>query len=569
MRRILLLLLLGIIPLFICKAVSQPFDHWLPKSTSPSLTPSQTQSPKITFNPYPSPTIKSKTATAIPEEPFSVIYHPDSLLYVGDQVSLEVIAPPDGDLQDSRVEVVVTQPISQTLQPAKFSHFGLGKRLEANLTWAWDTSRLSPGDYSLNFSVLPHGAVWTETLTLHPDAMLPPNEDGAHWVTDESDCCLVYYITQTASERDISSLLEMLDKQAAEVSRKMGAAFDPPVSVAFIPRLLGHGGFASQEITVSYLDRNYTGNATEMIVHHEMTHILDGQLGGDLRPIMLIEGVALYISEGHFKPEPLLPRAAVMAHNQQYIPLKELIDDFYNSQHEIGYLEAGALVEFMTETWGWEGFSSFYRDIHPVPDDGLQSAAVELALQKHFNISLDILEQRFLEALDSQSVSPEHVQDVHLTIDFYNTVRRYQQMCDPSAYFLTAWILDGNEMRQRGITADYMRHPAAAHNLTLETMLQAAGNHLQRANYGEAEHLIGAVNLALDALERDENLPFTGSSLAVDYHAIVENLLAHGYQPQRVDILNDHAYCWATIADQQLHEILFIRNGNYWEFQEE
>ncbi len=565
MRRILLLLILGVTFLLACKALSLPINR-LPTKLAPSASVTSTANyPTPTPSPHPIPTIATATPTLIPKEPFSVIVHPDSALYVGDKISLEIIAPAGQDLQDSQVQVGVNQPISYTLPTAQFAPFGLGKRSEANLTWAWDTTELSPGDYTLDFSVQPFGAVWTQMVSLQPAEALPPDEVGARWATDESDCCLVYYITHTASERDLSYLLDMLDEQANEISREMQAEFNAPVTIAFIPRVLGHGGFTSQEISVSYLNRNYTGDATEMILRHELAHLLDGQLGGDLRPTMLIEGLAVYISGGHFKSESLMPRAAVLLDNGQYIPFNDLVDDFYNAQHEIGYMEAGALVEFMVKTWGWESFSSFYRDIHPAPEEGSQSAAINIAVEKHFNLSLADLEQRYKEALRSQHVLSDTSEDVSLTIAYYDTVRRYQQKLDPSAYFLTAWILDGKEMRQRGITADYVRHPGAIENLVLETMLQAAGDGLRGANYSEAEQLVSAINRILDAIDRGDFNPFSGSPLASDYHTIVQMLIDQGYQPQRIQVNKNHAQVRVTSTGQQLQEFVFVRNGSDWE----
>lgn len=568
MRRLFLLLIPGVCVLFACQMVTQPIYRWLSKATPSTLPTLPVSSPTSTISAYPIQTIATRSPTVIRKVPFTVIFHPDNALYVGDLVSMEVIAPAGENLQGSRILVSVEQPSIQTMQTGDFAYFGLGKRHEANLTWAWDTTELLPGDYTLNYAVQPNGATWTQTVSLLPAEALPVDEVEAHWTTDESDCCLVYYITQTASERDITSLLEMLDEQAAQVSQAMQAEFNAPITVAFIPRVLGHGGFTNQEISVSYLDRNYTGDATEMILRHELTHVLDSQLGGDLRPTILVEGLAVYISGGHFKLESLMPRAAVLLDNDQYIPFEDLIDDFYSTPHEIGYMEAGALVEFLVETWGWENFSTFYRDIHAAPDEGSQSIAMEIALQKHFNLSLGALERRFLETLKSQPTSPESIQDVRLTVNYYDTLRRYQQSLDPSAYFLNAWILNGVEMRQRGLIADYMRHPSEINNLVLEIMLQAAGGNLRSANYSELEYLVSAINLVLDALDRHESDPFSGSSLAMDYHAIVEILIAQNYQPQRIHIINKTAQTWVTSSGQQLKELILIRHERGWELMD-
>jgi hypothetical protein len=160
-----------------------------------------------------------------------------------------------------------------------------------------------------------HSAIrpsWTETVSLAPQSAAPPPEPGAHWATAESDCCLIYYITGTAGERDLEALLEMADAQAADATQRLGIQLAEPVQVIFLPRVLGHGGFAAQDISISYLDRNYAGSSPQIVLHHEIVHILDHRLGGDLRPSMFVEGLAVYLSGGHFKSEPILPRAAAL-----------------------------------------------------------------------------------------------------------------------------------------------------------------------------------------------------------------------------------------------------------------
>ncbi len=165
---------------------------------------------------------------------------------------------------------------------------------------------------------------------------------------------------------------KLADEQAQSVTRQLGAEFDKPVSVVLLPRVLGHGGFADEAITISYLDRNYAGSSPEIVLHHELVHKLDSQLGGDLRPSFFVEGLAVYLSGGHFKPEPLTPRAAALLHQGLYLPLTALVERFYISQHEIGYLEAGALVEYMIESLGQriflqllQGYTLFRREQKP------------------------------------------------------------------------------------------------------------------------------------------------------------------------------------------------------------
>ena len=419
---------------------------------------------------------------------------------MSDLVSLEVISPPGVNPQDQQAHVQVTSPIVMDLGSAKFQPYGIGGRFQATLQWVWNTTGLAPGNYSLDFSIQPGDLAWTEVVTLHPESQLPPPQPQAHWDSLETDCCEVFYITGTDGSRDIAELGQIIDDEAAEAVRRMRVAFGKTIPITILPRVLGHGGFTTDEIYVSYLKRNYAGNDFAQVLHHEMIHILDGRLGGDLRPSIFQEGLAVYLSGGHYKAEPIFARAATLLDLGWYIPLFTLADDFYGSQHEIGYIEAGALIQYLVTTYGWEGFSDFYRDTHPAPS-GKQSDAIDAALQAHFRIRLSQLESSFLAALHRQNINPDLRQDVRLTVAFYNTMRRYQQLLDPSAYFLTAWLPDGKQMRQRGIVADYLRHPTNPENISLENKLVEADGLLTSGKYPEAAKTISTVNVALNQVD--------------------------------------------------------------------
>ncbi|MFO7622860.1 MAG: hypothetical protein R6V73_00790 [Anaerolineales bacterium] len=531
MRRILMILaILMVLGLISCRAagllpvINPQADSRLtatlasPTFTLVEATPTATSTPVLTptLRPSPSPT-KEPSPTSSPSSSFTVRYHPDQALYVGDQVSWEVFPSAEMDLSGHAVTVWVDDQRENPFGPLEFSPFGIQGRMQATFTWAWDTSELEPGSYTLTYSVDPSGFQWTETLFLHPQSALLPPEPKAQWAVAESDCCVIYYISGTEAERDLDRLLNQMDDVAQSVAQRMGAPLEEPVTVTLLPRVLGHGGFASDGISVSYLDRNYAGSYVEMVLHHEMVHILDSRLGGELRPTILVEGLAVYLSGGHFKPEAILPRAAallLLADNDSgrelgwYKELGPLADNFYPAQHEIGYLQAAALVEFMIQTWGWDAFMDFYRDIQPHPS-GSQAQAMQAALLKHFEISLAELEQVFLDELRRQEVTPEHVQDVRLTVEYYDSVRRYQQQLDPSAYFMTAWLVDRREMQERGIVADYVRRPTAAENILLEEMLVDAHQRLISGDYSGTELALGNISAALDALLA--GIPWGGS----------------------------------------------------------
>ncbi len=448
-----------------------------PLSILPTVAPTASPSPTAPLpagTPAPSPT---------PAAGFNVRVHPDGPLYVGDLVSFEVLAP---DGFDPANRVVVLESNGQMLGEQAFRPFGIGGRNQATFSWVWETTGLEAGPHDLTFRLRPDEFSWVETFTLHPAADVPFPEPNARWESLASDCCLLYYITGTDAHRDIEILAEMADSEAERVETRFRAQFPERIPLTFLPRVLGHGGFASDGLYISYLDENYAGNATRQVIHHEMVHWLDFRLGGDLRPSILVEGLAVYLSNGHFKEEPILPRAAALLELGWYIPVRQLTDAFYTSQHEIGYLQAAALVAYLVETYGWERFNTFYRDIHPAPD-GRQSTALEMALQKHFDLNLDSLEAAFLDFLRVQIVNDSHRADLRLTVAFYDIVRHYQQRHDPSAHFLTAWLPDIPAMRQRGIVADLLRRPREAVNLRIERLLIEADQALRAGNYEQAE----------------------------------------------------------------------------------
>jgi len=434
------------------------------------------------------------TPTASPN--FSVRYHPDGPLYVGDRVSFEVLAPSGFDTNGQSVRVELD---GRELGNQNFHPFGIGGRSQATFFWVWETAGLETGSYTLTFSVSGQ-ETWTETVSLLPAAEVPFPEPAARWESLTTDCCIIHYITGTAAARDLETLAEMAETEAGQVEARFGAPFDGKIPLTFLPRVLGHGGFASDGIYVSYLDQNYAGSTTAQVTHHEMVHWLDAGLGGEYRPSILVEGLAVYLSGGHFKEEPLLPRAAALLDLGWYIPLRELTDAFYTSQHEIGYLEAGALVAYLVQTYSWERFDAFYRDIHPA-NDGRQSSALEAALKIHFEQSLEQLETSFVDFLRSQTVEEAQRTDLRLSVAFYDTVRHYQQLDDPSAYFLTAWLPDFNVMREKGIVADTLRHPQESRNQQIEALLVAADADLRAGKYTQAEANLRAARGLIEAWE--------------------------------------------------------------------
>lgn len=565
------------------------------QESSGTLPPTDLPSPQSPSNDEPA-RVGSDAGTG-----FSLRIHPEGPLYVGDQVSLEVIAPPNPDLEgkDLLVQVNSEQGLNR-LGQVKFAPYGLGRRLQATLLWVWDTKSLSPGNYELVFSLLPEGPIWSEWVILNPSSDQPHSDQAATWSSAETDCCTVHYITGTAAQRDLDLILEIVQDQAQKVSQEFGIDPEEKISLVLLPRVLGHGGFASNEISISYLDRNYAGAGFPIVVHHEMVHWFDNRFKGDLKPSLLVEGLAVYLSGGHFKPEALLARAgALLAPTpgcteifnrygelspgalssrtpacglNLFIPFTQLAENFYPSQHEIGYLQAGALVEYMVNRWGWPAFSDFYRDIHPLKEgeqdrSAYVSTAIEAALQKHFSIDLAQLEQDFMSSLKEQELTPEIVADVQLSVSYYDLLREYQALMDPSAYYLYAWLADSAAMRERGITADYLRRQVTPYHQALELMFLNADQALRSGDYLTAAMILGEINAILGRWADERENAFEASSLASDMLALVKKVHLNGYEAHKIELEEDRARVWVSLNGPELVELIFDRAETGWQIQ--
>ena len=134
----------------------------------------------------------------------------------------------------------------------------------------------------------------------------------------------------------------------------------------------------------------------------------------------MVEGLAVYLSHGHYKQENLLPRASYLLDLNAYIPLTDLLKDFYNQQHEIAYLEAGAMITYMVDKYGWDDYKKFYGDVDMNAKPSVD--AVE-ALSQVYGLDLEQLEAGFIDALHSQENNDTDQKDLALTIAFFDSIR--------------------------------------------------------------------------------------------------------------------------------------------------
>ncbi len=459
---------------------------------------------------FPAAAVVQQADCSVPSG-FSVRFHPDDELRAGDQVSFEVTATRRG-INFSQQTVSVSWK-TQSLGKAGFGNTGNGS-FNAILLWAWDTKALSPGDYQLTFAVLPAGITWTQTVTLHdplPDAAL------FQWKTVQTDCCVVNYISHTAVESHLSQILTTVQMRAEQAATALHTSLPADkIVINLIPRTLGQGGFTTDEIYVSYPDHPVTNADFAQVLEHEMIHRLDAGLGGKYKPIFFVEGLAVYTTGGHYNKEPLVGRAAALYRLGWYIPLGYLANNFYPSQHEISYLEAATVITYMVDTWGWDAFSSFYRDIQA--SNSGDADAIDQALQSHFSITFKQLEDRYINMLENQPVNPDLENDVRYTVELYDTIRFYQQELDPSAYYRQLWTPSARDARARQIVGDYLRAPDAPINQEIEGLLAAASQDLLSGRYSQVGGDLFTIQQRLLAMPVQSCLPEYNSTISTAFH---------------------------------------------------
>lgn len=492
--------------------------------------------------------------------------YPIPEIYAGDRVTFQVLAhvPENVDPGSVTVHVLVDyQDVTQgTLSSRNLAGDAMGL-----FEWAWDTSGES-GDHLVHVILDRLDTIQTgdensdnnqvaRTVTVRDPQELPPAEQNATWVTAETDCCFVNVVSGTAAYRDLPELLLKVETAVRQAALRLEEAPGQKLDVYLIDRVIGQGGYAGNAIVVSYLDRQYSGRGLDQVLIHEAIHLLDRQFAPDRIPF-LAEGLAVWGSGGHYKPENLLQRSATLVTIGQYIPLDKLIDNFYPVQHEIGYLEAAGFVNYLVDTYGWPQFKLFYADV-TAEDAPTMSQAMDLNLQQYFGVTLADVEANWLTVLATLPEDRTAQSDLQTSIRYYNVMRRYQQAYDPTAYFLTAWLPYPGALQADGNPADLTRHPQSEINVTLEVMLQAADAALRSGDYNKANVLLDSVTRVLD------NEGVFIDPLAASYLNLVQALSNQGYEVQQVSLDGERAVVQVSGSETAvLIQLSLTLSGQNW-----
>ena len=492
-------------------------------------------------------------ATAVPSEPDLSIEADGVFLYpipdvcAGDRVTIQVMAHVPANVDPNAVPVHILVNY-QDVAEGTLSAINLAGDAVGLFEWAWDTTD-EVGDQLVHiildrFDTITEGdenrdnnQVALTVPVLDPQT-LPPNERNATWVSAETTCCNVYVVSGTAAYRDLPELLMTVETAVTAAAASLEEPLNSKIDIYLIDRVIGQGGYAGNAIVVSYLDRHYASRGFEQILTHEAIHIIDRQFAPE-RISFLAEGLAVWGTGGHYKSENIHQRSAALVALGQYVPLADLIDNFYPVQHEIGYLEAAGLVGYLIDTYGYPQFKRFYTDV-TAEDAALMSQAIDLNLQQYFDITLTQAEANWLAFLAEQPEDRTEQIDLQTTIRYFNVMRRYQSLYDPTAYFLTAWLPYPGTLQTEGNPADLTRHPQAEINVTLEVMLQASDAALRQGDYNKANVLLDSITRVLD------NDGTFIDPLAASYLALVRSLTAQGYEVQAATLEGDRAQVQVT-----------------------
>lgn len=537
-------------------AVSPSPTRTLPPTNTVIPLPTETPAPPLLPTPTPDPKDLSVEAD-------DIFLYPVPAIYSGDKVTFQIFPYVPAHIDPTQVTAHLF------VDDVEIAQGVLGQRNLQNdaigiFPWAWDTTDLvgehevrvvldmadtiTVGDERLDNNEL------TLTIALLPATERPFLEKETEWVTQQTECCLIHVLSGTPAERDLSMLADVTETAVNQASQRLQERPARQLQVYFIDKVIGQGGYAGSNIIVSYLDRDYSGRGLYHVMVHEAVHVLDRQFAPQRIPF-LAEGVAVWASDGHFKEDDLTQRVLAMQATGAYVPLRELIDDFYLAQHELGYSQAAGFVNYLVNAYGWQTFRTFYSEVTANELGGL-AVAVDLKLQEHYNLTLEQMEAQWLATVNETAVDPTAITDLTTTMRYYDIMRRYQIQYDPTAYFLTAWLPHPQDVQTLGNPADFLRHPVTETTIAIEAMLQSSDIALRSGDYTQA-------NLLLDSVTRvlDNNGSFI-DPLSTTYLQIVREAQRMGFEVQYINIEGEMAEAQVLSAFRPTLSTLTFRFRN-------
>ena len=547
----------------------QPTQTAAATNTQPST---QVASPSPTDTVAPSPTTPQATGELSLSAERIYIY-PVPQLYTNDRVTFQVFANVPSEISAEDVTVAITIDGNEIIR----GPMGRGSEFSVSpyglFQWAWNAGG-EPGDHTVTVTLDPDNVIQVGdadsadnqaslTINVQPREALPASQANSRWETHSTAYANIHVVTGTAAHRDISLILTAVDRAIPAAAARLGVIPQEKLNIFFIDRVIGQGGYASRSVVISYPDRNYAGGALESVLTHEAIHVLDNQIISNEGFRFAVEGIAVWGAGGHYKQENLDQRAAaLLLDTPYYVPLEQLINNFYPAQHEIGYLEAGSFFGYLVNTYGWDSVRAFYTQLVPEANKPLADTFSE-NMTFQFGKTLTQLETSWHAYLRTTPRTATDAQDLMLTIEYYDLMRRYQQAYDPTAYFRTAWLPYPDNLIPQNSTADLTRHPNREVNIVFETMLESADKALRAGNYDRTRALLQSVDRALQQEGRFLD------PLAANYQQLVRLTAGLGLEAQAITLDTSSGTPRATVvaSDRNLNSLntfSFSLDGQQW-----
>jgi hypothetical protein len=563
MRRILILVGLGLI-LWGVVACGQTAVSDTPAAITPAPTLTATSPPTATATP-PLP-----TSTPTPPPPdiaisaADIFIYPVPTVYEGDRLTIQIMPSVPDSIVPESVSVHLLINGEETAVSTLDNRNLAGQPLAL---FQWVTTA-DAGAYEIRVILdrdnrllaAPRSGTHNEasrTITVEEARRLSRQEAEATWVQTETNCCIIHAVSGTAAYRDLPRLVPRIETAVQTAANRLDEPPARKIDVYLVDRIIGQGGYAGAAMVIAYSDRMYNGGQLDQMLIHEATHVIDRQFA-PRRIASLAEGVAVWVSGGHYKPEDIEERMAALLALGYYVPLTDLFNNFYPVQHEIGYLQAAALVDYLVNQRGWGRFRSFYSSV--TAENSLTPAqSIDRNLQTHYETSLAALEADWLAHLQTIQPSDRVIADLQTSLRYYDTMRSYQLAYDPAAHFLNAWLPAPGAVREQGNPADLNRRPQSETHLALETMFVAADAALQAGDFGRA-------NVLLDSIARViENEGAFLDPLAINYLNIVRTVQDLDYIPHQIAIEGNRATALVTISGQtNLIQLNLLLRGSRW-----
>ena len=450
-------------------------------------------------SPLSKPALSAAPRPAIQESPesFNVEFFPVAPHHVGDHLSVRVTYSGEVDVSGQEMTIALADQPDQVLETATFSQ----RSKQAVFYWIADTEDRKPSFINFLLKVPVMDLSWQTGVNLLPT----PDEQPQNWAEIHTNCCTIHYINGTDAQEDIIEIQQILETQTTEALEQFKSKIDPGqtpleegLSFVLIPIVIGQGGFATDFAVVTYSDRNWAGTDFSHIAHHEIVHVLDRSLNDGPRPSLFAEGLAVFFAEGHYRQGDPLERAAALLAIDRYISITDFVDNFYAAQHEISYLEAAGLVAYLSEIWGREEFLDFYFNL---PEADRDSESISSALEEEYDLNLAELENEYVTYLRSINPGPEVQDNVRLTIEIYDMMRRYQQIRIPSAYFRNAWWPPMDRALEKEIAGDYAPREKAPAELIIENLFLEIYPALDAGEYQFVQDQLHEIEQLLDLAE--------------------------------------------------------------------